>query len=155
MPTQGNQRLRNATNQRQGAAFEAAFAWEATRNDLLAVRNGQAVRYLPGGRILAVRSNLDWTLVGREGLICFVDTKSFAGRHFTFSQLESHQLARACRYMERGFLAGFCVHFRQTDVVAFFSGRQVQDAGPRSAFGPARGRVLGHLRAFDLRRLWG
>lgn len=152
MPT--NTAFRNFTNQRQGAFFEGAFDLECRRNDLLPVRNGQRVRFLPGGKILAIKSNLDWTVLGKEGLAAFVDNKSFQGKAFTYSQLDAHQLRLACDYQNRGFLAGFVVHFRETDVVVFFNGRQIQAAGPKSRFEAAQGRILGHLRSFDVRRIW-
>lgn len=147
--------IRNIRNQAQGAAFEAAFEMEAKRADLLPVRNGQKVRWLRNGQMVAIKSNLDWTLLAREGLVAFVDTKSYQGKFFTYSALDNHQLALACDYSERGFLSGFVVMFRATQAVVFYSAPQIQQAGPRSRFGAAEGLVLGHLYAFDLRRLWG
>lgn len=146
--------LRNAANQRNGAAFEHVFEMEAKRADLLPVRNGQRVRWLRSGKMLAVKSNLDWTLLAREGLVAFIDTKNFQEKHFTYSALDAHQLQLACDYHERGFLAGFVVMFRATGAVVFYTGWQVRQAGPRSRFGAAEGQVLGHLYAFDLRKLW-
>ena len=146
--------VRNVKNQAHGAAFEQAFEMEAKRADLLPVRNGQKVRWLRDGKMLAVKSNLDWTLLAREGMACFADTKSFQGSYFTYSALDNHQLQLACDYQERGFLAGFVVMFRATSAIVFYSGRQIRQAGARSRFSAAEGQALGHLYAFDLRRIW-
>lgn len=146
-------RVRNVANQIEGAAFEKAFSFTAARQGLFCVRNGQECRFLGNGRVLPVKSNLDWMLAFPDGRVVFVDTKSFRGCHFTYSQLSQAQLRRARRYEQFSILAGFVVHLRQSRHVVWFSVAHVDKKGPRSAFGHADGTLLGTFTSFDLRAI--
>lgn len=147
--------LRNAKNNATGAAFERALSWEAARADVLAVRNGQTVRWLPGGRTIAVRSNLDWTLIkkGKPAAVC--DQKSFAGRRFGRSMLEPHQIALAKRYNDFGAVSGFIVLLREINAVVFYSAELISATDTRQGWGVEDGVVLGRLQAFDVGLIWG
>lgn len=146
--------VRNVRNQRQGAAFEKLFEHYAKTAGLLAVRNGQIVRWLPNGNTLAVKSNLDWTLIADCGRVAFVDTKSFQGDSFTFSMIDGRQLGLALAYTTRGCEAGFAVHLRALNEIVFYSADAIMLKGPRSRFDVADGRLLGTLHGFDLRQIW-
>lgn len=146
--------LRNARNQRTGGAFEAALSWEAVRAEVLAVRNGQTVRWLPGGRSVAVKSNLDWTLVKKARPTAFCDTKSFQARRFGRSMLDPHQVALAHRYRQFGAIAGFIVHLRELNAVVFYSADVIVGTQLRQGFGIDDGKLLGRLQAFDVAKVW-
>lgn len=146
--------LRGKRNQASGASFEAAISWEAARADVLAVRNGQTVKWLPGGRTVHVKSNLDWTLVRRGHPVAVLDAKSFQGRRFGQSMLDPHQVALVARYLAHGALAGFLVYLREINVVAYYGGHLLSAPALRRGFGAEDGVVLGRLQAFDMTKIW-
>lgn len=157
MPTQSRNlthRRIGTRNQRTGASFESALSWESARADVLAVRNGQTVRWLPGGKTIPVKSNLDWTLLTREGHVAFVDTKSFAGRRFGRSVIDPSQLQLGLRYETFGFKAGFVVLLREINAIVFYDAKTIQGAGQARGFGIDDGLLLGRLDAFDVRKIW-
>ena len=147
-------RQRNLQNQATGRAFEDALAYEAHRCGVMAVRNGQRVRWLAGGRAVAVRSNLDWTLLCHGRPPAFIDSKSFQGARFGRSLLPAHQVVLALRYLTYGALAGFLVHLRKPDVVAFYSAEKLSTSEARAGYGVDDGLVLGTLSNFSLDKLW-
>lgn len=155
MPGQPRNILRGRTNQASGASFESAISWEAVRAEVLAVRNGQTVKWLPGGRTVHQKSNLDWTLVRRGHPPCFVDAKSWQGRRFGQSMLDPHQVALVARYLVHGALAGFLVYLREINVVAYYGGHLLATPTLRRGFGAEDGVILGRLQAFDVTKIWG
>lgn len=155
MPPQLRNVIRGKVNNATGAAWERAISWEAARADVLAVRNGQTVKWLPGGRTVVQRSNLDWTFVRRDHAPLFVDAKSFQGRRFGQSMLDPHQVALVARYLAHGALAGFLVYLREINVVAYYGGHLLSAPALRRGFGAEDGLVLGRLQAFDVAKIWG
>lgn len=129
--------------------------YQARLDGFMAVHNGQRVRWLPNGRMLAVKSNLDFTLIGPKGFVCFVDCKSFVGSAFTYSQLDKRQVSLGLSYTQRGISAGFLVYLRAADAVVFYPATLVAARGPRSRFDASNGQVLGSFSHFELGLMMG
>lgn len=135
-------------NKAEGAFFERILEHMAATQGVLAQKQPLAFRYLRGGKVLPIRTELDFSLINRQGRIAFVDTKLFAGDYFTFSQLDPTQLRRATRYNEWGIPSGFVVRHAGSNEVAYYSGEVVASHGPRTRFAPAMGVRLGTLLHF-------
>ena len=140
-------------NRAEGNAFEKLFLLQSRRNGLLATKNNLTAKYLPTGRLLVEKSELDYRLVNQAGRVGYFDCKSFAESHFTYSTIDVEQIKRAATHNFWSVPAGFVIWFRAVDVVAFFSGRQIEKEGPRSRFEFNHGLKLGKFHEFDLRLL--
>jgi len=139
-----------AKNKNQGAFFEKIFEHMAATQNVLPQKQHLAFRYLRGGKMLPIKTELDFSIVSKTGQVAYIDLKTFAGAHFTFSQLDTTQLKRAVRYNEWGVCSGFVVHFVGTNEVAYFAGQDIAAAGPRSRFMPGTGVALGTLLHFKV-----
>jgi hypothetical protein len=142
--------MATAKNKEQGAFFERVFEHAATMQGILAQKQPLAFRYLRGGKVLPIKAELDFSLVSRASQMAFVDTKAFAGSHFTYSQLNETQLKRATRYNEWGIASGFVVLFVGSSEVAYFEGQAVAKAGPRTRFEASAGLRLGSLTSLKV-----
>lgn len=134
--------------------FEELFVRACKLDGLLALKNELSFRWLPQGRIMPLKSDLDFRLIDSLGEVAFVDTKSFDSDQFTFSDIDAKQLDRAVEYNQWEVRAGFCVWFRKPNVISFFLGTQVRSAGPRSVFNPPDGLQLGRFEQFHPARIY-
>lgn len=141
---------RNNTNRIRGKTFETLFERMGTYSGLLVRNNPLSCRVLPGGRLLRIRSNLDFTVINRLGDVAFVDCKNFESDAFTYSQINDKQLALATLYNQWNVIAGFCCWFRQTNRVGFFSGNVITKGGSGTRFTLCQGLDLGSPEALNL-----
>lgn len=154
------------TGREYGKSFEKVFEKIGRLNGLLVMKNHLAGMPIGGGGVRIIKSELDYKIIEqrRPGHPCarvaYVDCKTFAGDHFTYSDLlskkepQDHQIQRAVLYNDWGLSAGFVVWFRSSDEVAFFPGRLVHERGPGARFGAGDGTGLGKLGGFDLRPIF-
>ncbi len=140
-------------NRAAGASFEELFRRQCLLAGLWAEKNHLKAQRMWNGRLQAMPSNLDFTVIDRKGRVGFFDAKNFDSEHFTFSEISGHQVELAARYNEWGVAAGFVVLFRPTDSVLFYSGRHVKTLGPGTRFTGRDGVWLGTWPTFDPRTL--
>jgi hypothetical protein len=115
-----------------------------------AFKNELSYRYLRGGKILPIRADLDFRILRRDGRVAYIDTKSFDGLGFTYSQIDRNQLHRALVYQEFNVPAGFVVWLQKMDQVVFYSGRCLYNRGSGSRFTVRDGVLLGPSLTFGL-----
>jgi hypothetical protein len=137
-------------NRIAGARFEAMLVHRAHLCGYLPIKQHLTFRYLKGGRVLAMRAELDFSLVGRAGQVAFVDTKSFDASRVPKSALDRNQVARAYRYNLWNVPAGFVVELRRLGRVVFFTGRRVHLLRAGESLGLADGVDLGPAETFAL-----
>lgn len=111
---------------------------------------GLSARYIGPGRLLPVKSELDWQLVHSSFPVAFVDTKTFSGDRFAYSQIDEAQLKLANLFNDWGSPAGFIVWLRATNKVVFYSGRAITRKGEGNSFGSDDGVILGDMPNFRL-----
>lgn len=148
-----NQLFRNVANQRRGKSFEQVFLHRAAAQGLFVIHNGQKVRWLPGGKVMVERCQLDFTLLSAGGRLAALDCKQVKGSRMAFSAFDPRQVQLAKAYADHGFRAGFVVHFEEPRLVSFFSAADVSAIGPRQSAKPSESNVLGSSLNFDLTRL--
>lgn len=137
----------------EGNFFEDVFERQARSNGLLVLKNPLAcVRTKTG--FIPVKSDLDFKVFLNTGRVAYVDTKSFAEDHFTFSQLNPKQIERAVMYNDWKVPAGFVVWFRAINIVSFFSGSIIQRVGSGNRFLPEGGEILGKLERFTVQHVF-
>lgn len=139
-----------ASNKHAGAAFERIFLWRASIGGLLAQKNELSFRYAHGGKVVPIRTNLDFTLIDRDGRHAYCDTKSFDKPHLTLSMIDKHQLARALTYAKWNVAAGFVVWLKPLGRVVYFSGALLGQVRPRSRVLHSAGVDLGSYADFSL-----
>ena len=139
-----------ANNLLQGRCFESRFMSEAKLQGFYARKNELRAKFGWKGRLIRLPGDLDFMLVNkRTGRIGFFDCKAFSGKHFTYSDLTSHQIDQAALLNEMHVPAGFVVLFGDGSVV-LFTGHQVMQAGPGKRFTPSQGLRLGTVFEFNL-----
>lgn len=136
-------------NRIAGKRFEQMFQHRAQLSGLLCVRNEPAFRWMPGGKVRPVKSELDFTLVTRMGQTAFVDTKSFDTERTNRSALSPAQVQRAYRYNLWRLAAGFVIEFVPLGQVYFFSGIQMHCLPSGQPILPSSGILLGASSSFD------
>ena len=139
-----------ATNRIAGQFFEETFERFAFYQGFLPKRNLLSAQPKGGNRWQPVKSQLDWNVYKKGGAVAIVDCKSFQGSHFTYSDIDPKQIARALEFNHWMIPSGFAVYFRAVNRVSFFSGWAVEEKGPRSRFVPTDGVQLGSLENFVL-----
>jgi penicillin-binding protein-related factor A (putative recombinase) len=132
-----------------GTTFEKLFERQCQLAGLWAFSNDIRAKRGWKGKLVELKSNLDYTVMRRGGGVGFFDCKTFDHPHFTFSEIPEHQLELARRYNEFGIPAGFVVWLRPINAVSFFSGWLVASRGPGSRYVPLDGRMLGSWERFD------
>lgn len=140
-------------NRAAGASFERLFERQCQLAGLWADQNHIKARRAWKGRLQALPSNLDYTVIDRQGRIGFFDCKNFDADHFVYSDLDQHQIDLAERYNSHLVPAGFVVLLRPLDRVYFFAGEAVRRLGPGTRFTPSMGVELGSWSDFDPRTL--
>jgi len=134
-------------NRINGRFFEVAFERFGGYGGLLVLRNPLACRFLPGRATVPIKSQLDYTVVHKTGVVAFVDCKSFVGSTFSFSSLNSRQVELARRFNKWNVRAGFACWFREGDKVSYFSGDRLIE---RRSYSAEDGLVLGTLSSMKL-----
>jgi hypothetical protein len=142
-----------ASGKEAGTTFEKLFERQCHLAGLWPDPNLIKARRGWKGKLQELKSNLDYTVMGRGGKIAFVDCKTFESGYFTFSDLPAHQLDLAARYNEFGIPAGFVVWFRPINQVCFFPGWLIAGRGPGTRFTPLDGTALGPWDRFDPTKL--
>lgn len=137
---------RNRGNRANGAGFEKIFEFQARRQGFLVVRNELSARFIGPKKLIPVKSNLDWTLIRRDGAVAIIDTKCFADR-FSPSQIDPTQLNRALAYEAFSLPSGFVVWHRKPDKVIYYSASDCKS-------GDFIGIALGSIADFDLKRVF-
>jgi hypothetical protein len=138
-------------NKDAGNSFEKLFEKQCQLHGLWADKNHLKAQRMWKGKLRALPSNLDFTVIDpRTGRVGFIDCKSFERSYLTYSELPDHQVTLAARYNEMQVPAGFVVFFRETDQVFFYSGGMVAcSQGTRSTLW--HGTYLGKWPDFDPR----
>lgn len=106
------------------------------------------------GKFIAVDSELDFQLFHKDLGAAFVDTKSFGGDRFVYSEINEKQRDLANLLNFWGIQAGFIVWWRDADVVEFFQGRYIFEKGEGSSFKIGEGELLGSGFDFALGNLF-
>ena len=135
-------------NRLSGAHFEAVLTHRAGCCGLWAIKQALSFKYLAGGKIRPMRSELDFAIVRRDGRIVYADTKSFESASFARSALNRAQVARAAAWNAYRVPAGFIVHLRGANSVVFYSGTQIAKSLRGSSFKAADGLYLGTAQTF-------
>lgn len=141
-----------AENREEGLAFEALFLRQARRLGLLAIPNHLTCQRGRGGRIIVLKSELDFKLLFPGGGVGYFDCKSFHGSAFRYSDLDEKQIQRARLYNEWGVPSGFVVLFRAAKRVELFTGEAIIWRGPGNSFHAGEGVDLGPWHDFDLKK---
>lgn len=146
--------LRRLTNQTLGKQFELRLIHQARLNGLLMLHAGTTVKFLRGGNVKPIKSDLDFKLYDKDGHHACVDAKSWQGAHFTYSELTPHQVLRAQQYNAWNVTSGFVVLFRELREIYWFHIDVITQKGRRARFGPADGVLLGPESYFNLRKIF-
>lgn len=137
-------------NRDAGAQFESLLVCRAGACGMKALKNELSFRYLPGGKIRPMRSDLDFRVLRQDGRIAYLDCKNFDAISFTYSQIDKHQLQRALAYEHWHVSAGFVVWLKPLRQVVFYSGQTLWRRGPGKRFRAEDGVALGDSYTFDL-----
>jgi hypothetical protein len=136
-----------------GKFFEQCFERFARYSGLFPKKTELSARWIGPRKVQAIKSDLDFRLVNREGRVGYFDCKSFHGSKFRYSAIDRDQLRRALDLNDWNVPAGFVVFFREVNRVSFFSALSIALAGPGSSFSPEDGVSLGSLETLDLKPL--
>lgn len=138
------------SNREEGKTFELIFERQCKLSGLWVEQNHLKAKRGYKGRLIAMESNLDFTVVDKGGRVGFFDCKSFDGESFKFSEIPPHQLDLATRYNDWKVPAGFVVWFREVDRVVFFSGAFLRAVGGGNSLCWSGGVQLGKWSRFDI-----
>lgn len=139
------------TNKDEGNIFEQRFLKQARSNGLWAKKNELCCKFIYGGHLRVVKSNLDYFLADQLGRVAYLDCKSYGGDFFTYSDIDKDQLDRAVEFNNWNIPAGFVIWFRVLNRISLFTGLKISANGPRSRFEPMDGLFLGSFEEFDLK----
>lgn len=142
------------TSQKQGLQFEKIFERLCGLQGFLARKIPLSARIIGNGRILPIKSELDYIILHPDYPTAFLDTKTFAGRSFAFSQINPHQIKLAYQYCNWGSIAGLIVWFRESNRVIYFSGEHIQETGAGHSFTDDQGIMLGSVPTFSLKKIF-
>jgi hypothetical protein len=141
-------------NEQIGKQFEELFSKQCRWNGFLPIRNYLSCRFLFKGRVQVIKSQLDFTVVSKEGRVACVDCKSFQHDFFTWAQIPIEQIERAQTLNEWNVPSGFVVLFRPSLQVVFYSGVCLNLRGQRTRFTPDMGLRLGRFDCFSPRPIF-
>lgn len=140
-------------NSQEGKTFELLFERQCHLAGLYPDKNHLKAKRAWKGKLQALESNLDFTVMDKAGRVGFFDCKSFEGTYFTHSMLKLHQRKLAALYNEWSVPAGFVVWLRETKKVFYYSGSLISHIGPGSRFDAENGIALGTWDRFDVVRI--
>ena len=140
-----------------GKAWEQILIARARSNGLLLLKNELSAKFIGGGGVKVLKSDLDFRMFDRSNPITrvsYFDAKTFDDPYFDYSWLQDNQIQRSVTYGEWGVPSGFVVWFRPVNEVRFYKGQQIAKSGPGTRFLPEVGVRLGSLHDFDLRAIY-
>lgn len=132
-----------------GDGFEKSFVHRAHLTDHWPIKQPLAYRFLRGGKKQAMRAELDFSLINRDGKIAYVDCKVVSADYFLKTRMQPFQVHRAFQYNLRNVVSGFVVYFPACNAVSFYTGLQLHLVAPKTRFAPDDGIPLGDLVGFD------
>jgi len=138
-------------NKENGSLFESMFKARAQINGMLCEKNHLTARYLPGGRVKVVKSELDYRVVTQDGKVGYFDCKTLSGHSFTYSMIDEAQLERSVTHNYWRVPSGFIVWFRSSNQIVFYKGADIKLKGAGCSFEATDGRLLGRIENFDLK----
>lgn len=140
---------------KRGRYFEELFARYARAQGLNVVKNDLSCRITYQGGIQLTNTELDYTLIGKDGSVGFFDVKESAQKRFSYSKLNHKQVDRAANFNRWGVPAGFVVWFRNQNRVELITGFQLDSVGPGCTISCGAGLLLGKLEGFDIGAILG
>ena len=145
--------MAESSGRKFGGAWERIIQTRARSNGLLILKNDLSAKFIGGGGVRVVKSDLDFRVFTRQGKAAYFDAKTFSNPYFDFSDLKEHQVQRSLLYLDWNISSGFLCWFRPTDRVAFFKGSLIAQQGPGTRFQPKDGLDIGNIQNFDLRAI--
>jgi hypothetical protein len=142
-------------NRKKGAYFEHVFQHRAGVTGFLAIRQHLSFRYLRKDKIQPIRAELDFSLIRKDGKICFIDCKSFATPRLLRSQLNPFQVTRAHKYNMWQVPSGLVVLFDKLEQVVFYTGLQLSRMAKGDSLAPEDGILLGSPLTMNLDLIFG
>lgn len=137
----------NESPRQRGNAFEDIFERLLRYQGFLPIKNRLSVKVIGPKKFIPEKSQLDYTVINREGQVGFFDCKSYREDSFPFSRITKHQIDKAIMFNHWLVSAGFIVWLRSINLVVYFSGFHIEQMQGKS-LGPKDGIILGPLENF-------
>ena len=137
----------------QGNQFELIFEKQCRMQGIAYRKVPMSCKWMGLGNLQLMESELDYIAI-HNGVCAFVDTKTFEGDKFVYSDIKQHQLKTALFYNEYKVKAGYLVWFRKENAVCFFMGTFLEEVKPRESRWWYEGEYLGTYEEFCLGNLF-
>ena len=115
----------------------------------LSVKNWDCVR-IPDGckqissrKIIRVKSPFDFFATKQGAKSFFCDVKTIQGDHYCFSAINQLQVRELLKIERNGNVAGYVVHFRESDTYGFLSASQLSSVRAGGSISSAQSIALG------------
>ena len=143
----------------RGTAFENLFRAQFQNKGIFVLRfpdgcerRGMTAYGRP--RLVAVKTPFDWIL-SIPGRSAYIDTKTTGGNTFVYSAIVQHQIEALHQLEFHGHIAGYVVHFQNTQRVVFFWASHLARLNSGEGLRPEQGFDLGTLYQMEPMRLFG
>jgi len=128
-------------SQQLGGAFEDLFVRSCMREQVNCTRIPNGCKILRPGKIVPVRTPFDF-IINRGKFAAVVDCKTVQEGTFQRSMATTHQI-ESMLPIAVSLPAGYCIHFRDSDQVAFFSVFRINKLKAGESLSPEDGLYLG------------
>lgn len=121
------------TNVKLGSDFESYVkrhlsfqGWDVER-----IHNGH--KYTGKDTIVNVKQPFDFFGTKNKGLSIYFDAKTVQGDAYPYSAINQDQVKALLKIHNNGFVAGFIIHFRQTNSYCFVDAKALSEVVPRAS----------------------
>lgn len=114
-----NKIIQGKKAKRNGDLFEDEFHRSAIKHGFSVIKIPSGCKQVSFGKIIRVKSPFDFVIT-KSGMCAFIDTKTTNSNTFGKSKVKPHQLQALLDQENQGLLAGYLIHFQNTNLVYFF-----------------------------------
>lgn len=143
-------RTQQDTNRIRGKFFEEALQVHARLRGFFIRKNELTAKFISKKQTLILKSELDFTIIRKDGRVGFFDCKAYDDDFFTFSKIPDAQLKRSADYVLWNVPSGFFVWFRKINDVRFYPGDMIQRIGKNRRFTATMGVPCGRIEGINV-----
>lgn len=135
---------------KNGDYFENLLMFFAHHSNFTFIKLPSGCKYLPNGKMIAVKSPFDFILISKDHTI-FVDAKMVSRDHFYYSDIDQDQVRCLLKVKNKNNFAGYVIDFNGE--VSFITVSTLSEVKPGTGITKKDGIYLGTVKQFDISRI--
>lgn len=142
--------LAGLKSKKHGDFFENLLMFFAHHSNFTFIKLPSGCKYLPTGKMVAVKSPFDFILTNNEHTL-FIDAKMVSRDHFYYSDIDQDQVRCLTKVKNKNNYSGYIIDFNGE--VSFVPVEKLREVKPGTGITKDDGVYLGTIKQFDISRI--